>query len=319
LPHAALRRAAVPWWTLGGLGVVGALLLTTGSIDRLLLGLVASLSSSAFVPLALQAVVSWLWTRPVPFARPAGVLAVSFALTLLLQRIESVPPSGVPSELGTQLWTETALSGLPPRSVVMVRDPNLALRLLAAQVLGAERTDVLSVPLAFLSRGTLNARLLRLEPKLAPFLRQLIVNGEPDEYSLGQLADRRPLFVELDPSWDARLLEHLRPGPLWLGFAPSALGTSDRHAGTEYSQATVARLLDDAELDGHLDSVTRGVLGRQMGEQALSLALLGDAAEAGELVATTRRIRPGDPLANELAARLERSERRHVAINDLFD
>lgn len=319
LPHAASRRAATPWWTLAGLGSVGVLLFAASGTDGVLLGLVASLGLSAFVPLALQASVSWLWTRPVPFARPAGVLAVSFALTLLLQRIDSVPASGAPPELGTQLWTETALSGLPPRSVILVRDPNLVLRLLAAQVLGAERTDVLSVPLAFLSRGTLDTRLLRLEPRLAPFLRQRIVNGEPDEYSLGQLADRRPVFVEFDPSWDARLIEHLRPGPLWLGFAPSAIGQSDRHAGTEQSQAALARLLGDAELDGNLDPVTRGVLGRQLGEQALSLALLGDAAEAAELVVVTERVRPGDPLAKELAARLEHSDRRHIAINDLFE
>ena len=66
------------------------------------------------------------------------------------------------------------------------------------------------------------------EPGVAPLLRDVATAGRISEFSLTTLAEARPLFVELDPAGDRRLLDHLRPTPLWRGVATHTLGRSDR-------------------------------------------------------------------------------------------
>jgi hypothetical protein len=312
------RQRLVPWATLTLAGLLGPFALAGQSTALALCALCASVGATAFVAVALQTALAWLWSNPVPFARPASVLSVSFALTLVLQRVESAVPSAGPSpaELASDAWTEEALGRLPEQSVLLVQNPALALRLWSAQLQGL-RPDVVLVPLALLQRGSVRERLLRRAPELKPLLRQLAVNGKPDEYVLGRLADARPLFVELDPRWDTRLLEHLTPDALWLGFAPHALGRSDRTAGVSRARAALARLLADPELAGAFDARTRQVLAGQAGQQALALAVLGEVKPAERVLRSLRRIQPRDPLALELTARLQRGTGR-VAVNELL-
>lgn len=300
-----LRRRILPWALLVSLGLLGPLALTGETRARELCVLAASAGLAAFVPIALQQALHWLWNCPVPFARPASVLAASFAGTLVLQRVESALPRA--PELATEVWTEEAFGRLPAESVLLVQSPALALRFLSAQVLQGERPDVLTVPLALLHRGSVSEQLLRRAPGLAPLLRQLAVNGAPDEYSLERLADTRPVFVELDARWDARLLEHLRPDALWLAFAPHVPSKSARLAGMERARSALGRLLDDPDLQrSGWDERTRQVLGRQAGQQAMAWAALGEVQPARHALQAWQRIQPQDPLAREFAARLER-------------
>jgi hypothetical protein len=271
---------------------------------------------AAFVPLTLQTVFHWLWSCSLPFARPASVLAASFAVTLVLQRVESALPAA--PALATEVWTDEAFGRLPDQSVLLVQSPALALRFLSAQVLQGARPDVLTVPLALLHRGSVSRQLLRRAPALAPLLRQLAVNGAPDEFSLERLADARPVFLELDPRWDARLLEHLRPDALWLAFAPPGLGKNERQAGLERARSALRRVLDDPDVQrSGWDSRTRQVLARQAGQQALAWAALGELLPAQRALRSLQRIQPQDPLVRELGARLERGTGR-VAVNDLL-
>jgi hypothetical protein len=243
------------------------------------------------------------------------VLGVSFAVTLVLQRVESAPSAVPQPELATEAWTEEALGRLPERSVLVVQSPALALRALSAQLQGA-RPDVAVLPLPLLHRGSVSSRLLRRAPALAPVLRQLAVNGVPDEYSFGRLADTRPLFVQLDARWDARLLDHLCPDALWLQFAARPLGKSDRQAGVARAREALERLLEP-DAPAWLDERTREVLAQQAGQQALALAALGETEPAQRALRASSELRPEDPLWQALAERLERGTGR-VAINDLL-
>lgn len=319
LVERGLRRRLVPWAALALAGLLGPLVLARQGTALALCALCASVGLAAFVPLGLQAALAWLWSRPVPFARPACVLSASFAVTLVLQRVESAVPSAAPSasELATEAWTDEALGRLPVESVLVLHDPALALRLWSAQLLQGARPDVVLVPLALLQRGSVSERLLERAPELKPLLRQLAVNGEPDEYALGRLADARPLFLELDSRWDERLREHLSPDALWLAFAPQPLDKSDRRPGVARARAALARLLDDPELEGAFDERTRRVLAGQAGQQALLLAALGETLPAQRILRSLQQIRPEDPLARALAARLEGGAGR-VAVNDLL-
>jgi hypothetical protein len=313
----ALRRAVVPWLVLtAAAGVVPLAPRLGAPLASPLFAFIASLALLAFVALALQALVRVLWFAGVPFARPAAVLSLTFAITLLLSRLDEARPA-IASGLGAELWTEEAFGKLPPRSLALVRSASLAYRLLSARILRGERADVIIVPSALLSQGSLTQQLSSAAPELAPLLRQLAVNGYADEYSLCGLADARPLFVELDPSWDVRLLEHLRPEAIWLGFLPHALGAAERRAGLERNREALQRTLAPLAAGGQLDDVTRHTLSDLVGQQALALAAVGDRASAQHALRMLRRLVRDDRLAAELGARLSTSERGRLSVRDL--
>jgi hypothetical protein len=316
-----LRRVLLPWALLaigaGALEPLGPELGLGGAGE--LFAMASSLGVVAFVPLLLQALVRWSWSCSLPFARPAGVLALTFATTLVLQQLDEAGPSSSTRELGVELWTEEALGRLPPDSLLLVRSPALAMRLMSAQLSGGDRPDVAIVATSLIGRGSVTERLSRAAPELSPLLRQLTVNGFADEYSLCGVADARPLFVELDPNWDGRLLEHLRPDAMWLGFSPHALGVSDRHAGLLRSREALRRSVLPIEAHGAIDPATRRALVELVGQQALTVAALGDRQAAKRLLGMLRRVGPENQLADELGTRLRQSERGRPSVGDLID
>jgi hypothetical protein len=277
-----------------------------------LLGLVSSLGVVAFVALALRAGAGWLWSCRLPFAKPASVLGVTFAITIVLSRIDDATRGDARPALGAEVWTEEALGNLPPRSVLLVQNPDLWFRLMAARVVRGDRPDVVIVPTTLLGSRPFTERLLSLEPELSPLLRQLTIHGLADEYSLCRLADSRPLFVELDRRWERRLLGHLRPEAMWLGFSPHALGVSDRHEGMRRSRAALRRALKPLEKHRGMDPMTRRVLADLASQQAVVLASLGDRDDARHLLRVVRRLEPADPLVMGL-------DRGPVDIDDLTD
>jgi hypothetical protein len=316
-----LRRALLPWALLaigaGALTPLGPELGLGGARELFVMS--SSLGAVAFVPLLLQALARWSWSCALPFGRPAGVLLLTFATTLVLQQLDERGPASSTRELGVELWTEEALGRLPPDSLLLVRSPALAFRLMSAQISGGDRPDVAIVATSLLGRGSVTERLNRAEPELSPLLRQLTVNGFADEYSLSGVADARPLFVELDPNWDLRLLEHLRPDAMWLGFSPHALGVSDRHAGLQRSREALRRSVLPIEAHGALDLSTRHALAELVGQQALTVVALGDRQAATRLLGMLRRLGPQNQLALELGTRLRQSERGRPSVADLID
>jgi hypothetical protein len=216
---------------------------------------------------------------------------------------------------------------LPSDSVLLVQSPALAYRLLASRTLHGTRPDVTLVPAGLLTASSLTGELQRSAPGASPLLRQLWVNGVADEYSLSRLADERPVLVELDASWDSRLLEHLRPEGLWLRFSAGASGASERRAAATRARVIVRRVLDvsgvGADDSTHarlaVDAETRRVLGDALGQQAMSLAALAEREPARRLVTMAGRIDPHNPLAAELRERLAGPEHGRVAISDLLE
>lgn len=316
LRRSGLRRAVAPW---AFMAVLGNLLPLSALASRpewlSLLALASSLAVVLFVSLALRASVGWLWSCRLPFARPASVLAVTFASTVVLQHLDELTAAEPAPAFAAESWTEEALGNLPPGSLVVVQTPALAMRLMAARVLYGERPDVIIVPTPFSGSGAFMERLLVAEPELSPLLRQLTVHGVVDEYSLSRLADLRSVFVELDPAWDTRLLDHLRPEPIWLAFSPHALGASERRDGMARSHAAFRRIW---QAEGGADPSTRRALAMSASHQAVLLAALGDRGDARRLLRVVRRLEPDAPLALELGARLEQKTRGRIAINDLL-
>jgi hypothetical protein len=222
--------------------------------------------------------------------RPAQALLVVFTLALAWAGAEdSAQRLAARNERATEAWTDEALAALPPRSLLVVRSEVVAYRLWAASALGA-RSDVLVVPLPLLGRGSLAADLLTLEPKLALLIRELSVSGLPSEQALTELSDARPLFVDVDPTWDKRLLDHLEPGVFFSRFAPHALGRSDREAALAAGLLPFDRVLEQARASVKPDMATLWMLERGALQQALLLEALGDKADAQKLRARVQTL-----------------------------
>lgn len=248
----------------------------------------------------------------IPLARPVQALMVVAGLTFVLVRMEE---SGQRAEARTrgaaEAWTDEALSSLPPQSLLMVRSEPAAWRLWASRVARGERPDLTVVPLPLLDHGDTAARLLEIEPHLAPLVRELRMNGRPSEYALSSLADARPLFLEFDPSWDRRLLEHVLPHPFWMRFEAHALGRSDRIAALNHGKRAFARVLDSID-PRYPDQATLGVLTTRAREQAVMLAALGDRESALALLGQLRDIPSERGFVSSMEKQLADKEKRRV-------
>ncbi len=281
--------------------------------------LIALVALAACAALGVHSAAVALQRSDLPFARAAAALLVAFDFTLVLVTGEdSAFPADRTTQNAAEVWTDEALGALPHRSLLLVRSETVAWRLWAARVAREERPDVVVVPLPLLGRGSVASKLIQMEPALAPLIRDIAVSGQPSESALSSLADARPLYVELDPSWDKRLVDHLIPKPFWLRFAPHAYGRSDRTASLEKGRRPFKRVLDAAQAPEHKDRATLTMLSARAQEQAIALAALGDRESVSELVGDLRSIDPDHPFAIEMDARMKKQAKGRIDVSGLL-
>jgi len=274
---------------------------------------------SATGALALRVVTSWLGRARIAFAEPASVLLVVYGFTLVLVSAESsARASETRAQSVAEAWTDAALSSLPSHSALLVRSDAVYFRLLAARVLRDSRPDVLMVPLELLERGGVRTELLAREQSLVPLVREMLLSGKPSEFALSALADVRPTYVELDPSWNARLSSHLVPQAFFTSFAPQPLARSDRRQERSRASRDFSRLVSRLERMKAGDPATRRVLVGELAERALVLAALGDREPAEDVVADLVRLDPHSTLAQELRKRLGKPGKGRVDVSGLY-
>jgi hypothetical protein len=316
-PLALLMAAAGALWGSWQrpLRVIAAPLLLFVAFDALLHGVASPISADSCRLLALcglavlsalgvQCVLSLVRRLRLPFAEPVSVLLVAFHLTLACSAMENsqqTPTNAAASEA----WTDETLGRLPPMSLLLVQDPDTAWRAWAARMVKGERPDVVVVPMSLIGDKALAGKLLAAEPNLAPLIRDISVSGRPSEYSLSLLADARPLFVDLDPHWDHRLLQHLAPAALWLRFSAHPQGRSDRARALIEARGATSRVLR-ALSAGASDSepTIRQALTTRIREQAVLLASLGDKENAQLSLSDLDRIAPADAVGAQLKNQL---------------
>jgi hypothetical protein len=199
---------------------------------------------------------------------------------------------------GNNVFTQEAYWTLPRHSLLLLRHRELAYRAWATRLAEGMRPDVLVVTADRLQRNPDSNRLLSMEPALVPLVREMVIRGHPTEYALSQLADARPLFVELDDTWDIRLREHVAARGLWSEFHSQTLGRSDRYSALMSTRAPVDRVIEVCKSTVPPDTTTLHFVSLRLKEQAAVFAAMGD--------------RPGlFPLLDELGA-IE-AESRYVA------
>jgi len=263
--------------------------------------------------LGVQAAALALLRTRLPFAQPAAVLLVVFDFTLVFVGSEaSSAATERRDSVTTEVWTDEGLASLPQNALLLARSEAVAWRLWSAQLVRGERPDVVVVPTALLERGGLRRRLLAEEPALAPLLRDIALAGKPGEYALSTLSDARPLFVELDPSWDERLSEHIVPQSFWLRFRANPVGRSDRNTALARAGRRFDRVVDAVSPDKHGESAraTRAVVVAGLRQRALFLAARRDRETALDTAAALERLVPGDDVASRVRVDLAHAKPR---------
>lgn len=292
-------------------------LLAADPLSALRLLAVAVLACAA--GLGIQTIAIGLRHAELPFARYAAALLVAFDFTLVLVTGEdSAYPADRRTQNAAEVWTDEAFASLPPHSLVLVRSHAVAWRLWAAKSTRGERPDVVIVPLPLLDRGSVATRLLAMEPALGNLIRDMAVSGQPSELALSIIADKRPLYAELDPTWDRRLLDHLTPAPFWLRFSAHGVGRSDRALGLKKAKTPFERVLAAAQSPAHPDRATLAVLGERAKEHALVCAALGDRQNAGDVLADLRTMQWDEPFVSDLESRLRKRKHGRIDVTDLM-
>lgn len=257
----------------------------------------AVVGAAVLAALGIVTVVDLLERTKLPFARPAGILVVTFFAATGAMAAEESHAAAAADRRGAVRWTEETLQALPPRAVVVLRTEPVLRRMVAARTLGGARPDVTLVALPKLGDRKTAVELLREEPKMLPILRDVGAHGAPGEAALSALADERPVYVELDPSWDPRLSTHVLPEHLLLRFAPQPLGTSDRRLADVDTRAAAARVLGAEGKER--DPATREVLADHARQELIATSLAHDkdsSNRAHQLLADLGvELVPGDP------------------------
>ena len=177
---------------------------------------------------------------------------------------------------GNNVFTEEAFWMLPRHSLLLLRHRELVYRAWASRLSEGMRPDLLVVTPERLQRNPDANRLLATEPALSPLVREMVIHGRATEYALSQVADARPLFVELDSNWDTRLREHLGARGLWSEFHSQSLGRSDRYSVMASSRPPVDRVIDVCKGTVPPDTATLHFVSLHLKEQAGVFAALGD-------------------------------------------
>jgi len=262
------------------------------------LRLLALGSLSLLSAVGVFAVVGALARMRLPTARPAAVLLVMFHVMLVaLTSEESKRSSDRSEQFAAEEWSDVAVGGLRPAATIVVHDPALAFRAWASRVSRGDRPDVLIVPASLLGRGRLTADLAGRERAIEPVIRSYALTGVPGEFELSRLADVRPLFIEYQQGWSARIVKHLTVEGMWLEYAPQPLGKSDRKELRDASLGQIRRTLAVLEAPGHWDPATSKVVADALRRQARVMIDLGDRPLAGEFLTRGRELVPHEARA----------------------
>ncbi len=282
----ALKTVRGRLTTLPALGFVAvALAWPSRELHLVALGILGATSS-----LGLALITRALSNSRRPFARMT-VQVVAFAhLCAVLLLVEGAALDARQRTMSaTRQWSEQTFERLPARSMLLVSSPEAAWRLWSARLTSGIRPDVVVVPTALLQRGPLAAELLKLEPLLGALIRDVAVQGVPGEYSLAELADARPLRVEVDPRWDKSLLRHLTSDGLWFRFAPHATGRTDRGIARKTLRRSSRFILSAAMTPDGRDVYTVERTLDDIYRQAVVAIVLGDHSDAEQLIKLLRR------------------------------
>jgi hypothetical protein len=276
-------------------------------------------SAVIFCSLSVFALVScgnWLSRFSKRMALYAMVLgAVLLAVMVAAQSDDAGYTLDPRDSLGVEVWMEEALVELPPGATLVVRDETLFRWVWLTQVTRGERPDVLVVPLLLGNQPEFAGQLLVQEPAVLPVLRDMAMGGTLSEYSLSQLADARPVFVQLGRGMGGRLREHLLPRPMWCEVVAHNVARSDRSSAIVSSRGPVERIMSHVDPYSPADRQVVEMLKSALREQLVVVLALGDRELAKPLMQQYMVVDDGDAWLAYVARILSAQPRGPVVID----
>jgi hypothetical protein len=250
----------------------------------------ASLAATgALVGVAMQALVRAIERARVPLARESASMVLLLELVVPVEAADEALFRATPRVTdAAAVWDDFAWGALPQRAAVLVTQPRLYARALAARAGGTLRPDLAVVPLDV--QGAAAARLLARDPDLLPLWRDLELLGAPTEGALSGLASSRPVAMVYEPRWDRPVARLLLPAGLLDRLEPEPRGSSDRRAALDAFAAGRVRLAAACATDPDL-AATAGALLRA---RASGIEATGDRDLAARALDDAKAVEAGD-------------------------
>lgn len=252
---------------------------------------------------SLQAIVLFVANTRVPFAEASAAMVVVLELALPARAAdESATRRDARHPLASVAWMDTAFATAPVASVLLIAQPDLYRRIVAARVTKTMRPDLLVLP-TFDVRSPAGLSALAREPKLTALVRDLALGASPEELSFAELASVRPVLATFDPRWDRTLARHLVPLGLSSRFELEPRGITDRRAALDAFRPVKERLIQTIAgktPDVALTALTAG----ELRARALAMAACGERELLSRALDDLRPFAPEDPVANTLVRRI---------------
>jgi hypothetical protein len=143
------------------------------------------------------------------------VLGAILALMASSQFVRSSGASSLADFVDTDVFDDGLRRSLPPRSVVLVHNPQTIFRFWGGEAEENNRPDVTMIPLPLLTYPSLVDRFVTDEPELTPLLRSYVLDGSLSVPELQSLAALRPVYVEMDVRVTQDMMDLLVPEQLY--------------------------------------------------------------------------------------------------------
>jgi hypothetical protein len=205
----------------------------------------------------------------------------------------------------TDAFDELRLRRLPPRALVLASTPQTAFRAWEVAAVEQVRPDLTTIALPFLRYPGASEAVLHSHPELGRLIRGYLSDHDRlPSVELARLAERQPVFVELDTRVPPSAYPLLRPRGLLTQVASQLTPTSLAELGGELApaRAQLYRALG-ADVD-EIETARQLLWVHYM--NALHLATLGARELARLELERARQLHPGDRRVQALARALAR-------------
>jgi len=211
------RKYGLFWLTLWLVYALGraAIGFVHGNPDAIAYFMLSYASVAVFAAFAVGVLLSALAEAVPGKPKLAPALGAILALAASFQFLRSSEASTLAGFVDTDVFDDGLRRSLPPRSIVLVHNPQTIFRYWGGEAEELNRPDVTMIPLPLLTYPRLVDRFVKNEPELKPLLRSYVLDGGLSVAELQSLATLRPVFVEMDVRVTEDMMDLLVPEQLY--------------------------------------------------------------------------------------------------------
>jgi hypothetical protein len=211
------RKYGLFWLTIWVVYALGraALGFIRGNPDALAYLMLSYAALAVFSIFAIGVLLSALAEAVPNRPRLAPALGLILALAASFQFIRSSDASTLANFVDTDVFDDGLRRALPPRSIILVHNPQTIFRYWGGETEELNRPDVTMIPLPLLTYPSLVDRFVKNEPELTPLLRSYVLDGTLSVAELQSLAALRPLYIEMDVRVTQDMMDLLVPEHLY--------------------------------------------------------------------------------------------------------